>query len=155
MRKYIPDDRVYHISDPHCTGTVIATEHGGAGRYLVTVDWDYTPDYASNPSTWYEEDLRLNSRPGYIIPPKVIQPREQNMSQALWCDKGGHAFSAKDPDREHYTSTRNVTNGNITTQMTAELDICGPCTKDVVLFEPPQITSGTPVQDSVPPQVQS
>lgn len=145
MHFYV-DDRVYFIGDRQCTGTVVAELPGG----MVIVDWDYGADYISNPSTCYPDQLR--PEPFSNPPPKIMKEEGQPMSAALWCDKKGHAFSAKDPDREHYTSTRNVTNGNITTQMTAELDICGPCTKDVVLFEAPQITSGAPIQDKVPSQ---
>lgn len=73
------------------------------------------------------------------------------MSQALWCDKGGHAFSAKDPDREHYTSTKSITEGQRVTQVTAELDICGRCVKESVLVEAPALTASV-VQDRVPAQ---
>jgi hypothetical protein len=63
--------------------------------------------------------------------------RETQMSTALWCDKGGHAFSAKDPKKQHFTQTRTVSYptgnsyGRTTYQerkeVTEELDICGPC----------------------------
>jgi hypothetical protein len=59
------------------------------------------------------------------------------VSVALWCDKGEHAFSAKDPDKRHFSQTRevDVPTGNsygATTyqtrqEVTDELDICGPC----------------------------
>ena len=29
--------------------------------------------------------------------------RGETVSQALWCDQGGHAFSARDPKSEHWT----------------------------------------------------
>lgn len=61
------------------------------------------------------------------------------MSQAMWCDKGEHAFSAKDPDRQHFTKTATVevptgnSYGRATYQqreeITEQLDICGPCWK--------------------------
>ena len=61
------------------------------------------------------------------------------MSTAIWCDKGDHAFSAKDTERQHFTQTQLVTvpTGNSygrTTyeerkEVTEELDICGPCWK--------------------------
>lgn len=70
------------------------------------------------------------------------------MSQALWCDIGNHAFSAKDPDREHYTQTKkrkqNVGNSYGTavyqdqTDITDELDVCGPCVARQGLFSGPQ-----------------
>ena len=59
------------------------------------------------------------------------------MSVALWCDKGDHAFSAKDLNRQHFTQTQSVSvptgnsYGRTTYQdrqeVTEELDICGPC----------------------------
>ena len=59
------------------------------------------------------------------------------MSSALWCDKGEHAFSAKDPEKRHFSQTRQVevntgnSYGTPTYQsrqeVTEELDICGPC----------------------------
>lgn len=73
------------------------------------------------------------------------------MSVALWCDKGDHAFSAKDEERQHFTQTQMVTipTGNSygrTTyeerkEVTEELDICGPCWKSGSPFskEKPEI----------------
>lgn len=59
------------------------------------------------------------------------------MSTALWCDKGDHAFSAKDPLKQHFSQTQTVTvptgnnYGRATyeerREVTEELDICGPC----------------------------
>lgn len=61
------------------------------------------------------------------------------MSQSLWCDKGDHAFSSKDEDKQHFSQTQTVKfpTGNSygrTTyedrrEVTEELDICGPCWK--------------------------
>jgi hypothetical protein len=131
-------DVVHHIEDKQWLGVVtdLCPTVPLAGGPLICVHWDAKED----PTRWYS--------------PTYLRKVEQSMSQAIWCDKGGHAFSAKDPDKEHYTSTRSVPNGNVVQQVTAELDICGPCTKDVVLFEAPQITAGTSVQDKVPGQVQ-
>jgi hypothetical protein len=62
---------------------------------------------------------------------------EEKMSSALWCDKGEHAFSAKDLNRQHFTQTQTVTvnTGNSygrptyqdRQEVTEELDICGTC----------------------------
>ena len=61
------------------------------------------------------------------------------MSAVLWCDKGEHAFSVKDEDRQHFTQTRTVKSktGNSyghdvyqdRVEVTEELDICGNCWK--------------------------
>jgi hypothetical protein len=58
------------------------------------------------------------------------------MSGALWCDKGNHAFSMKDQNRQHFVNTHTVevltgnSYGNPTYQprqeVTEEMDICGP-----------------------------
>lgn len=66
------------------------------------------------------------------------------MSQAIWCDKGAHAFSEKDEERQHFTQTRTVklhtgnSYGNDTyqdrQQVTDEIDICGPCWKSANPF---------------------
>jgi hypothetical protein len=68
------------------------------------------------------------------------------MSTALWCDKGDHSFSAKDPDKQHFSQTQTVSvntgnsYGRATYQdrqeITEELDICGPCWKKTNPFQP-------------------
>lgn len=68
------------------------------------------------------------------------------MSTALWCDKGDHAFSAKDPLKQHFSQTQTVTvptgnNYGRTTyeerrEVTEELDICGPCWSRANPFSP-------------------
>ena len=68
------------------------------------------------------------------------------MSSALWCDKGDHAFSAKDPNKQHFSNTHTVSiptgnsYGRVTYQerqeVTEELDICGPCWAKTNPFSP-------------------
>lgn len=43
------------------------------------------------------------------------------MSNALWCDAGEHAFSDKDPEKRHFTETREV-DGKPVTEV---IDWCG------------------------------
>jgi hypothetical protein len=148
MSKFKVGDKVSHISDSRCTGTIIAVEHGGAGRYLNTVDWDIV-EYESNPSTWYDQDLRLVQDYSTIYSKAIRE--EQNMSQALWCDKGGHAFSSKDPGKRHFSETRSVDDGYRVSQVTADMDICGPCSEETFLTAPAALTAKT-VQDKVPGQ---
>lgn len=80
------------------------------------------------------------------------------MSSVLWCDKGEHAFSVKDPDRRHFTQTATVevptgnSYGRTTYQqreeVTEELDICGPCYKSGNAFEPRhEITTSETLDD--------
>lgn len=67
------------------------------------------------------------------------------MSAALWCDSGEHAFSSKDPDKQHFTKQRavKVPTGNsygTTTysdqrEIVEEFDICGPCASSIGLFQ--------------------
>ena len=62
------------------------------------------------------------------------------MSAALWCDKGNHAFSSKDEDKQHFiqSHTVKVPTGNSygertyqeRREITEEVDICGPCWKN-------------------------
>lgn len=64
---------------------------------------------------------------------------KRKVSQALWCDKSDHAFSSKDPERQHFAQTQTVpvaTGNSYGTptyqdrmQVTEEIDICGPCWK--------------------------
>ncbi len=49
------------------------------------------------------------------------------MSDIKWCDFGGHAFSANDPDAESYSNTRLSGNQFGDTAIRERLDICGPC----------------------------
>lgn len=85
----------------------------------------------------------------------LYQPTEripETMSQAIWCDKGDHAFSSKDPERQHFAQTQTVpvqtgnTYGRPTiqdrVQVTEEIDICGPCWK----------SGGVMAQKEIPPQ---
>lgn len=79
------------------------------------------------------------------------------MSAALWCDKGEHAFSAKDQDRQHFASTHTVPvqTGNSygrpvyqdRVEVTEEIDICGPCWKSGGVFATKEIQ--TPQQPTL------
>jgi hypothetical protein len=46
------------------------------------------------------------------------------MSNALWCDQGGHPYSERDPKRQHFTRSEYDEDGN---SISAQFDICGPC----------------------------
>lgn len=58
---------------------------------------------------------------------------EDMMSQALWCDSGEHAFSERDPDRQHLERTALDQAGN---QITEPIDICGSCAQQNGLLKP-------------------
>ena len=92
------------------------------------------------------------SRSDFIMVPMEPE-REIKLSQALWCDTGKHAFSEKDPDRQHFAQTRqvkvqmgigNFRGEGITVdrgvayqerkEVTEELDVCGPCWRKQTLF---------------------
>lgn len=47
--------------------------------------------------------------------------RKEAMSQAIWCDPGAHAFSAKDKGRRKYTETIQDENGR---EQTETYDVC-------------------------------
>lgn len=61
------------------------------------------------------------------------------MSDIKWCDTGGHAFSANDPDAESYASTTVDHNDK-----RRRIDICGPC-----------VSAGMSFRDFQPPQRQA
>lgn len=46
----------------------------------------------------------------------------ETVSQALWCDQGGHAFSARDPKSEHWTREVKNDKGEI---VSVPWDVCG------------------------------
>jgi hypothetical protein len=55
----------------------------------------------------------------------------QNMSQALWCDAGDHAFSARDIEKKHGEWT--VYDANLGKEVTEPYDTCG---KHAGMFQP-------------------
>jgi hypothetical protein len=59
------------------------------------------------------EEMRGRSLDGKVI-----------MSQALWCDAGEHAFTSRDPKREHWQRTLRDENGE---EIEIPWDVCGPC----------------------------
>lgn len=48
----------------------------------------------------------------------------ETVSQALWCDAGEHAFSARDPKRENWQRTMRNEEGE---EVTVPWDVCGEC----------------------------
>jgi hypothetical protein len=48
--------------------------------------------------------------------------RGEIVSQALWCDQGGHAFSARDPQAEHWERQAKDKDG---ATVTIPWDVCG------------------------------
>jgi len=74
---------------------------------------------------------------------EIIETRN-HMSQALWCDQGGHAFSERDPGRQRITVN---TLDEVTDQETqVSKDFCGECAVKSGLSTPrrtrPTLTSG-------------
>lgn len=64
------------------------------------------------------------------------------MSNALWCDAGDHAFSEKDPDKRHFTETREV-DGKPVTEV---IDWCGEHAKSFLNATNPSTKA---IQDKV------
>lgn len=52
-----------------------------------------------------------------------------HMSRAMWCDQGGHAFSEKDPGRQHLSMTIVADDGS-GRELQEARDICGQCAAD-------------------------
>lgn len=73
------------------------------------------------------------------------------MSQALWCDSGGHAFSERDPGRQRISVTALDDDGEETIE---SRDFCGDCAAKAGLLAPrktrPQLdgSSGAVPQDA-------
>lgn len=62
------------------------------------------------------------------------QEEEPQMSVAMWCDTGQHAYSANDENAMHFSQTKRVPgsrdargNGYDYREITVALDICGVC----------------------------
>jgi len=51
-------------------------------------------------------------------------PQGEHVSQALWCDAGEHAFSARDPKAERWDRTMKNEEGE---PVTIPWDVCGEC----------------------------
>ena len=147
MQRFRVGERVCLKVNEDCTGVVVFFQSDGFQVYpkLMAIQWDYEEQVTPQ---WYRVD-EIMRIPDYPTPPPMIIKEQESMSQAIWCDKGDHAFSAKDPGREHYTSTRNVTEGSRVTQRTVEMDICGRCMSETKFYEVPAI-AGQTVQDQVP-----
>lgn len=55
------------------------------------------------------------------------------MSGALWCDKGGHAFSDTDKSAKKMVFTEQVTpSDGVSRPVETRQDICGPCSAEVM-----------------------
>jgi hypothetical protein len=90
--------------------------------------------------------------------------KETPMSQVLWCDKGGHAFSAKDLNRQHFSQTQTVkvptgnSYGKTTYQerheVTEEIDMCGACWAKTDPFNGSQNTIEAAEEDSYKAEVE-
>lgn len=68
-----------------------------------------------------------------------------HMSQALWCDQGGHAFSERDPGRQRITV--NIIDEDTEDETQVSKDFCGECAKSSGLTTArktrPAIVNGT------------
>lgn len=66
------------------------------------------------------------------------------MSQALWCDHGGHAFSERDPGRRRISMA--VLDEDTEQERTESRDFCGECAEKSGIAEPrktrPQLAGG-------------
>lgn len=57
-----------------------------------------------------------------------------SMSQALWCDQGGHAFSERDPGRQRISV--DVLNEDTEEIESETRDLCGECAREAGLLSP-------------------
>jgi hypothetical protein len=63
------------------------------------------------------------------------------VSQALWCDGGNHAFSARDLKAEHWERRIKDSDGNA---LTIPWDVCGAC---LAKMGPAQVTPAAAIED--------
>jgi len=73
------------------------------------------------------------------------------MSKALWCDPGQHAFSATDKGKTHFVSQEEIAMPWGEPKLeTIEIDVCGPC-KITMGLDPKQMQKAIQggVQDAV------
>ena len=56
---------------------------------------------------------------------------KESMSQALWCDQGGHAFSERDPGRQRITI--DVLDEDTDREIKVSKDYCGECAREAGL----------------------
>jgi len=61
----------------------------------------------------------------------LTQETRYSMSQALWCDQGGHAFSERDPGRQRIAVS--VLNEETEQEERVTKDFCGECAKSAGL----------------------
>lgn len=70
------------------------------------------------------------------------------MSSALWCDRGEHAFSARDIKRTRITQT--TVDPDSGQEVNVPMDICGPCSDNFTLRKPVAAIQSVPAQTSQP-----
>lgn len=63
----------------------------------------------------------------------LTEGNREHMSQALWCDQGGHAFSERDPGRQRISVEILDDSG---TEHSQFRDLCGDCAKTAGLLNP-------------------
>lgn len=64
----------------------------------------------------------------------INQMGRQHMSQALWCDNGGHAFSERDPGRQRISIA--VLDEDTEKERLESRDFCGECAIKAGLASP-------------------
>jgi len=73
------------------------------------------------------DGCQLGRATAIISEAQTIIDGRNHMSQALWCDQGGHAFSERDPGRQRITV--NVIDEDTEAETQISKDFCGECAK--------------------------
>lgn len=68
------------------------------------------------------------------------------MSQALWCDQGGHAFSERDPGRQRVNVNMLDDDGN---EVEMAKDLCGECAVAIGITTPRKTRSAPAITATV------
>ena len=72
------------------------------------------------------------------------------MSKALWCDQGGHAFSERDPGRQHVSVTVVADDGS-GQELQETRDMCGACAASSGLLAPRKTSAAAAPAIGAPP----
>lgn len=71
----------------------------------------------------------------------IRQNGRDGMSQALWCDQSGHAFSERDPGRQRVKVNQIDEDGN---EVEIAKDLCGECAVRIGITAPRKTRSALP-----------
>jgi hypothetical protein len=84
----------------------------------------YTHPMCANTCQYVLSQNRVAEATNLIAAGRQLTEGILNVSTALWCDQGNHAFSDRDTARRHFTETEVDARGQ---NHTVVYDMCGEC----------------------------